>query len=754
MEIYFPFFAMPGSARAGYYYGTIIYDKENERLSLSLSGGGSFDAVYASFGSPASVDTEFLKTLIQKHKENAPQINAIVIEHYTIESRLSEGELIHVPIHNRIFYVPIHNHIFAIYEDVGINDGGKILLNYVRGTPITPLTDRTKKEKYHFFILSCNEYCAKGEKGAQSKKNLKVVKSILVNRGQANEVVTVEDSQSAELSEIMTRPLIARLPSRTIMIDVDDSVKYVKMDLLEALMGSTIFIKRKGKQRSQLPILFPTPLLSALFYKRLKEKIYEDKMRPADLLALPSASYIDVGGIAIKVNLENLYKDIFWYLIEKLNAARKLLYELFPRRVLNNINLPSYMEQPDSSIRKLDIYGEAIFKALANNLIFVRTRELIEGLSPDEVSKLKSEVSLPHRIRRIDVSVPVEGMALRQLSIDVSNEVYIAYETVRNREGYLRALLERFGKLKKSAPKNSDLVQLLLASFVMFLDEKVGESCRDRKRENPTKPIAVLKPERLAHRMTLILLELGLHTISHLLLKYILGLTKLHRKRLKELVVLCIDKNYVKNKGKVADYYLNIIINGFTYRLTSETGVNAGLAMISDGRPYSHDMWKSVLKNFDSRDFVDFSLKLLGKDVSSDECLRLWRNEAKRLETRMKLYDDVTITLTKQFLNDLFGLGDYENGNLALPLLDVRPLLQRDVVPRIAKKMNKSESEVRQILRPHMEAFYTTSIPFCFDGCYNCIVLDKGCNSNPLSKEWSISKSIARFILQELRGTG
>ena len=41
-------------------------------------------------------------------------------------------------------------------------------------------------------------------------------------------------------------------------------------------------------------------------------------------------------------------------------------------------------------------------------------------------------------------------------------------------------------------------------------------------------------------------------------------------------------------------------------------------------------------------------------------------------------------------------------------------------------------------------------MPFCFDGCYNCVLLDKGCGSSPLMKEWSSSKSMTRLILREL----
>lgn len=740
MKIYFPFFAMPDDARAGYYYGVIKYEERNDRLSLVLDDKGRFNAIYTFFGSPDSIDTEFLKILIRESKTQAPQTNAIVVEHYIVEART-------------LGRVPVH--IFVAYEDAEMNDGKEVFLNYMRGTPSDGVN-----EEYHFFIISCNEYCAKGKKTPENSKNLRMVRSISVNRGRRIDDVIVEDSERVRLSEIKTRPLIVRMPSRTVMTDTKDAIKCVKMDLLEVLMGSTIFAKRRGRQQLlQLPVLFPTPLLSALFHRRLREEktLKEEThevVKPTDLLVLPSVSYIDVGGMAIKVNLDDLYESVFWYLIKKLNSARELLEELSPERPIKNIRFPFYMEQPGIEIRELDIYGEAILKALVSNLIFARMKKLIEGLHEDDINKLSSEVRAPHRIRRIDVPVSVEGLRVHQLEVNVKKEVFVAYETVKRREEYLRAFLQCFGELKKYAPNNHDITQLLLASLIIFLDKKVGELYMNKKDVKLSRPICLLNPERLARRMTLMLLELGLHAISHLLLKYVFGLTKLHRKRLRELVILCIGKNCI-DRGEISRYYWDVIANGFIYKLTSTTDVNAGIIMISDCRPYSYNMWKSMFESFGGHDFmddfIDFSFKQLGEDKDDDKCLRLWQNEAKRLETRMRLYDS-TVTLTaRRLLNNLFGLGDPSHGNIALPLLDVRPLLQRDVIPRIAKEVSKSESEVKQILKPHMEALYAMSVPFCFDGCYNCVVLDKGCNSNLLSKEWSVSKSMARLILQVLK---
>jgi hypothetical protein len=95
-----------------------------------------------------------------------------------------------------------------------------------------------------------------------------------------------------------------------------------------------------------------------------------------------------------------------------------------------------------------------------------------------------------------------------------------------------------------------------------------------------------------------------------------------------------------------------------------------------------------------------------------------------------------------------YGLGG--NGNrITIPLLDARPIIM-DIIEEVAEKHQLNESKVKQRLRPHLQAIYIKFIPFCFDGCFNYVLLEKSCNSNPLTVDWLISKSVARLILIEL----
>jgi hypothetical protein len=95
-----------------------------------------------------------------------------------------------------------------------------------------------------------------------------------------------------------------------------------------------------------------------------------------------------------------------------------------------------------------------------------------------------------------------------------------------------------------------------------------------------------------------------------------------------------------------------------------------------------------------------------------------------------------------------YGLGGY-GYEITISMLDARPII-RGIIKDIANRHQSSKSEVEQRLKSHLQAIYITSIPFCFDGCFNCVLLEKKCNSNPLTIDWLISKSIARLILIEL----
>jgi hypothetical protein len=719
MYIYFPFFA--GSKGLGLYYcGVVKY--EGGKLSLLVNGSQQAEnLIYTPFSSPDPeiLSIEFLDKCIEECKRKKPGTNAVIVKHYIIET----SSLTH----------QVFNNILISYERKESSSSGKLYLNYVYGVG-------KDNEEYHIFVIS----------GSSSK----AINSVVIRDTEIKEKeIKVKDSQSIELKKIKTWALTTHVPIKITMNNANTIVKHARINLLEALMGSIVFVVEK-ERRKQLRVLIPTPLLSTLFFKQRGA----GKEIGISLLALPSASRIDVGGIIIEMNLKKLYNKLVFYLIKKLNATKKLLEELHKKKPLTCINFipcgeESLVSTYDDQEKELDVYSEAILKALVNNLIIANISRLVTGFHPrneHERNLLRDRLRLPHRLRRIDVPISSRDLGLRQLdTINISKDVYVAYEIVKNRTLYLKDLLTIFRELKKIASSNYDTTELLLASFIYLIDDRVQKLSVDTGRRYSLNVESCV----LAYRIALLLLELGLHAISHLLLKYIYGATKVSR--LKELVVLSVGRDYV-NKGEIAEYYLNVLINGFMYRLISPRDDITGLIIVYDVKPYSHKRWESIYNGFNLKDFISFSLKYLGVSRDLDRCLKLWQNEANRLDNYITLYDRVLggiriLSDFKNSFNELFGLGYPAGRNMVLPLLDVRPLTH-DIIRHVinAAKGKISEDEVKQFLKPHIEALYTISVPFCFDGCYNCVVLDKGCNSNPLSKEWSVSKSMARLILQEL----
>jgi hypothetical protein len=166
-------------------------------------------------------------------------------------------------------------------------------------------------------------------------------------------------------------------------------------------------------------------------------------------------------------------------------------------------------------------------------------------------------------------------------------------------------------------------------------------------------------------------------------------------------------------------------------------------------------MWESVVRrSFDLREFIDFVYRQLGRDVESDECLRLWREKSERVRAHLGLsklnIGSTSITLL-DVADDLrtFMGGTPSHPGISLPLLEVRVIME-DVIEGLANRHGVDANLLKQGLRPHREAIYMASTPFCFDGCYNCVLVEKSCLGNPLMREWVVSKSMARLILGEL----
>jgi hypothetical protein len=442
----------------------------------------------------------------------------------------------------------------------------------------------------------------------------------------------------------------------------------------------------------------------------------------------------------LEIDLSNLFDKLSEYLAIKLFKAFNLLTKskfageiVIDRRCSDPSIEITDVKLSGSSI-DLDVSPEAILKAVLDRFLVVNVKAVIHGLG-----KLRGKP--PHGIFRINVPIPARSLGFYQLGM-VDDDVYVAYETMRRRTNYLKTLLSYVRELRGSG---FDYIDSILASFLLMINDEVRKF---GKRVSIDYCI-------LARRMAVLLLEYGLHSLAHLLLRYLQGVLKAPRESLRELVVLSIGSD-VEGKIRPSRYYTNVVIGGSRYRLLSSriSGV-VGLIAVVDMRPYTYRTWESIVRrSFDLREFIDFAYRRLGRDVESDECLRLWHEKSERVRAHLGLsklnIGSTSITLL-DVADDLrtFMGGTRSHPGISLPLLEVRVIME-DVIERLANRHGVDASLLKQGLRPHLEAIYMASTPFCFDGCYNCVLVERSCLGNLLMREWVVSKSMARLILGEL----
>ena len=725
MYINFPFFVRNSS---GYYYcGEIAYDRDTLRIEARRSIPDD-SILYLPTLSSSGVDTRFLSDLVKGCKEYDNTSNAIVTRHYVLE---------HDPT-RRGSQTIVHNIVIA-YEAAEEVGERRLYLNYLRASE-----DRVKgSEYYHIVIISPNEY------SDVKHVNIKIGDRKSKSRDQELKLSLGRDTpKSTTVDDVGTWPVIASIPVNLKKDDISKVLSLLDAHLLEVLLGSIVYFEGKRyRKREQLPQLIPTPLLS---------KLHHMVQRQSSLLphpvALPSGSYVSSGGLMFEIDLSNLFDKLSEYLAIKLFKAFNLLSkskfaeEIVIDRLCNDPSIVVTDSKISGSSINLDVSPEAILKAVLDRFLVVNAKAIIRGhedVLRELIRKLREKT--PHGISRINVPIPAQSLGFYQLGM-VDDDVYVAYETMRWRTGYLKTLLSYVRELRGSG---FDYIDSILASFLLMINLMINNEVRKYGKS------VFIDYCILARRMAVLLLEYGLHSLAHLLLRYLQGVLKAPRERLRELVVLSIGSD-VKGKIRPSGYYTNVVIGGSRYRLLSSriSGV-VGLVAVVDTRPYTYRTWESIVRrSFDLREFIDFVYRQLGRDVESDECLRLWHEKSERVRAHLGLsrlnIGSTSITLL-DVADDLrtFMGGTRSHPGISLPLLEVRVIME-DVVRELASGHNVDVNLLRQGLRPHLEAIYMASTPFCFDGCYNCVLVEKSCLGNLLMREWVVSKSMARLILGEL----
>jgi|GEM_PF-1353424 hypothetical protein len=730
--INFPFFQSKESV--AFYCGSIKYDSNTKVLHVNK---GRIEVVkegvlYTSFSSIGSVSIDHLNQLVDQcnarsEKEERERFNAIIVEHRLLKPPIRTGDK------------PTHTRIYIVFEKGETNE--PYYFNYIKTDYIK--TDRGELEEYVIILLSNRVYSQANSVTFDRIKNKKV-----------------KDCNTINLDKISTKPLVVEILHSFSETPKFKEEKFAvkKINLLEALVGTHIFAEPSiYRSKYQFTEIVPTPQISRYFYFVMRNR---NRMSGLSTSVLPSAVYVDAGSFILEVDLTDIYLALTSYMKSRINNVSKLLEELQHKRPLKYLSVAICHETVTSDIQKrgadlikrVDIYPEAVLKALTNNIILTRLERLFANADVfrDILSTIRDHVRLPHRITRVDIPIPIHDTILRSLGIEPVGDqadMYVAYEVVRNRIRYLKNLLSLYGDLVKLAPTKYNTIDVLIAAFVYSLDQMISRAL-DGEQGKLGKVKLVINCDVLASRIALVLIEMGLHAVLHLLLKYLHKFHNLRGSKLREVFVLSIGKDRV-NKARIAKYYMNNLINGFIYRVVTSGDKIKGYMIVADGRPFSYANMASLAERFNLNDFIRFSWELLGDRKENDKCYNIWREESSKIDNYLKLYTHSEKLLTEvrdQIME--YGLGGYGN-KITIPLLDAR-LIIRDIIVEVANKHRLDESEVKQRLRPHLQAIYIASIPFCFDGCFNCVLLEKSCNSNPLTIDWLISKSAARLILIEL----
>jgi methyl coenzyme M reductase subunit D len=729
MNINFPFFQSKDSIT--FYCGSIEYESDNKVLYVDKGGKRIMSVkkgmLYTSFSSIGSVSIDYLNQLVDQcnkrgENESGIRFNAIIVEHHLLKPPI------------RASSTPTHTRIYIVFEKGEANE--PYYFNHISVSP----TKGNKEELEQFVIIL-------------STRRYSQVDCVVFDENKYK----IKDCKSIDLNKISTKPLVIKVLHSFSETPRPREEKFTvgNVNLLEALIGTHIFVQSGvGHRRYQFTEIIPTSQLSRYFnfVKNRKQEICTS--------ILPSVVYVDVGSFILEVDLTNTYLTLTSYMKSKINNVSKLLEQLQREKPLKHLRVAICSEvvtiesqkRATNVVNNIDIYPEAVLKALTNNIILTRLERLFANANAFEgiLSIIRDKLRLPHKIVRINIPIPIDDTVLKSLGIvpvGDQTDIYVAYEIVKNRVGYLKNLLSHYGDLVKLAPTNYDTTDMLIAAFIYSLDQMIS-SVLDKKHGNQGEVRLIINCDVLASRIALILIEMGLHAVLHLLLKYFRKFHSLREGNLREVIILSIGEERV-NEARVARYYLNNLINGFLYRVVTSGDKIKGYMVILDARPFSYANMASLLERLDLNDFIRFSWELLGNKKEDDRCYNIWREESNKIDYYLKLYthsEKLLVEIKDQIME--YGLGGYGN-KITIPMLDARPIIM-DAIKEVANKYQSNETEIKQRLNPHFQAIYVTSMPFCFDGCFNCVLLEKNCNSNPLTIDWSISKSIARLILTEL----
>ncbi|MHA1609421.1 MAG: hypothetical protein ACTSUJ_05380 [Candidatus Njordarchaeales archaeon] len=287
----------------------------------------------------------------------------------------------------------------------------------------------------------------------------------------------------------------------------------------------------------------------------------------------------------------------------------------------------------------------------------------------------------------------------------------------------------------------------------------------------------------------LALIELGLHGILHLIAKILIGHGAVSSsKMLGEVIYLGVPYRFIpENIRRLSTFETEFegIIDGFIYRkIKNQEPLTAiGILFIRDsnsGKPFLESMSRLKL-----RDLLTRARELIG-EKDQDTCYSKWliiRNLRKKVLEEIKMalrttgeqLSNCNNTSKHELLDkiienveNVLGIGSINDvkkirETLYMHALFARRYIYKDLTRKLAENILASKDQSRrntnkdikdcireirrELLHVYERIILEEAIPFCYDGCYNCVLWEDCVHPSPLVKPWIVSKEATRILL-------
>lgn len=566
------------------------------------------------------------------------------------------------------------------------------------------------------------------------------------------------------------------------------------LNLVELLLGSIFtYTSRKTipQMKMQLNTLVPLPYLS---YRD------ENDTRKIKLFYLPHLVLNEAGYVGLSI----VFDDDF---VEELKKSVKRdlcsLTEIF-KSTDDNYNLGTLIEENmecSTITNKVNDRGDdfiidpkVLFKIFVQEHFSQWSLEIIDARNRGDIRKKMIRTSI---IRHLRLSIPVDSLLVSQIgeqsSTSTSSSFYVKYYGINSfrLEDFYNKVYQRIEKIANNPSRNNEWSDYkihqasIILGYLDYVNEVISKAISGNTGDNAskTKPVLTIDLNGFLDAIVAGFIELGVHGLSHLLTKYISYKLKVSTKHLGEIIILHAAPVHPEI-SRIMEYLG--VVDGFLYRVSSDKWKADIIIYLR--RDYSHPSLKASLNCDDDNkcnnalaEFNEFVNNILGEAPDDDRCYQRWVE--KRMPARASLQvlsralDNTSVCdglslgalmrSSMEKLSRLHGLADTSRlgpGELYkkvyLPLSTSRRYIYKTLLPDLVKsrrntsrgagKDKECTKEARRNLKHYVEQIYQASVPDCFDGCYNCILMDECGAPNPIIREWVVSKQAAKYILNHL----